>query len=180
MPTKILKLSINGDGYKFVGMRGDDNQVKSCTVHRLVALAFLPGHDQVVHHKDNNKKNNHISNLEWTTRAENLRIHFREHYKPKKIPLNTNHMENQNVKQLWDAFNLLRDHPAVKLGHVHLIWNEPRNEPNHPHITIYEVKDGKYLKTFYSLNLVAKAQEIGLPAYMDYDTEKEAIFLKIY
>ena len=87
MPTKILKLSINGDGYKFVGMRGDDNQVKSCTVHRLVALAFLPGHNQVVHHKDNNKKNNHISNLEWTTRAENLRIHFREHYKPKKITL---------------------------------------------------------------------------------------------
>ena len=49
-----------------------------------------------------------------------------------------------------------------------------------PHITIYEIKDGKYLKTFYSLNLVAKAQEIGLPAYMDYDTDKEAIFLKIY
>ena len=37
-------------------------------------------------------------------------------------------MENQNVKQLWDAFNLLRDHPAVQLGHVHLIWNEPRND----------------------------------------------------
>ena len=89
-------------------------------------------------------------------------------------------MENQNVKQLWDAFNLLRDHPAVQLGHVHLIWNEPRNDIHNPHITIYEVKDGKYLKTFYSLNLVAKAQEIGLPAYMDYDTEKEAIFLKIY
>ena len=89
-------------------------------------------------------------------------------------------MAKENVKQLWKAFNLLREHPAVKLGHVHLIWNEPRNKIHDPHITIYEVKDGKYLKTFYSLNLVAKAQEIGLPAYMDYDTDKEAIFLKIY
>ena len=42
-------------------------------VHRQVAAAFLSNPDQrpEVNHKDGNKENNHISNLEWSTRSEN-------------------------------------------------------------------------------------------------------------
>lgn len=46
---------------------------KVCTVHRLVAEAFLPNPQQlpVINHIDGNKENNHVSNLEWSTHSNN-------------------------------------------------------------------------------------------------------------
>ena len=46
---------------------------KFVTIHRLVALTFLPNPDnkRTVNHKDGNKLNNHVSNLEWATYQEN-------------------------------------------------------------------------------------------------------------
>jgi hypothetical protein len=46
---------------------------KMFLVHRLVAQAFLPNPNNlpVVMHKDNNKYNNHVSNLKWGTYSEN-------------------------------------------------------------------------------------------------------------
>ena len=42
-------------------------------VHQLVAKQFLPNPDNrtQVNHKDGNKLNNHVDNLEWATNGEN-------------------------------------------------------------------------------------------------------------
>lgn len=48
-------------------------QPKMYSIHRLVASAFIPndqGKEQV-NHKDGNKSNNNVSNLEWVTQSEN-------------------------------------------------------------------------------------------------------------
>lgn len=61
-------------------------------IHRLVALAFIPNPngESDVNHKDGNKENIHVSNLEWCSRSENIahayRIGLREAaYNPDSI-----------------------------------------------------------------------------------------------
>ena len=43
-------------------------------VHRMVAEAFIPNPNNYtdVNHKDGNKQNNHISNLEWVSHSQNI------------------------------------------------------------------------------------------------------------
>jgi len=47
-------------------------------VHRLVSLTFIPNpHEKIcVNHKDTNKQNNSVDNLEWCTNTENMRHAF--------------------------------------------------------------------------------------------------------
>ena len=68
---KILKP--NNRRYCGVTLVKDGNR-KYPTVHRLVAETFLPNpHDKkTVNHKDGNKHNNNLSNLEWMTMSENI------------------------------------------------------------------------------------------------------------
>jgi hypothetical protein len=49
---------------------------KSFYVHFLVALTFLkkPEGNVQVHHKDGNRQNNHVENLEWVTKKQNLAL----------------------------------------------------------------------------------------------------------
>lgn len=60
-------------GYYFV-ILCDNTQRKHCSIHRLVADAFIPNPEKKpdVNHKDFNRKNNLVENLEWVTKRENI------------------------------------------------------------------------------------------------------------
>lgn len=68
----------NGKGYLRVKLTLK-NKSKYIMVHRLVAEAFIsnPENKRCVNHKDGNKKNNNLSNLDWMTHSEN-RLHAME------------------------------------------------------------------------------------------------------
>lgn len=74
-----LLLSDNGAGYFSVYLytyKNDKNQFRSQReyIHRLVAMMFLENPENLpqVNHKDCDKANNHVSNLEWTRRPDNI------------------------------------------------------------------------------------------------------------
>ena len=69
---RILKTGLTGNGY-FIVMLCEDAIKKTYLVHRLVACAFIDNPDDklCVDHKDNDKTNNHISNLRFATSKEN-------------------------------------------------------------------------------------------------------------
>jgi hypothetical protein len=71
---RFLKKQTNRLGYEIIRL-GSNGQKKTLTVHRLVALTYLPKVEgcNEVNHKDGNKLNNDFSNLEWTTRSENMK-----------------------------------------------------------------------------------------------------------
>lgn len=65
-------------GYPAVTIFDCDGQ-HTKNIHRLVAETFLPNSEgkRSVNHKDGNKRNNHISNLEWVTDSENMKHAYR-------------------------------------------------------------------------------------------------------
>ena len=69
---RILKPFPNKCGYLMVDLRSHGSRT-SISVHRLVAQTFIPNPDNLpeVNHKDENKKNNCVDNLEWCTTEYN-------------------------------------------------------------------------------------------------------------
>jgi hypothetical protein len=102
----IMKPSNNGWGYYFVSLRKNETKIKSITIHRLVAEAFIlnPENKEQVNHIDGNKLNNHVFNLEWCTRLENMRHGFKmgliKTSKEHQINM-TNKAKDVNLKKVY-------------------------------------------------------------------------------
>lgn len=75
--NKLRSLKEDKDGYKTVGLYFKSKQTGKL-VHRLVLDHFIerptPAHE--CNHKDGDRGNNKLSNLEWVTRSENIRHSF--------------------------------------------------------------------------------------------------------
>jgi hypothetical protein len=71
----VIKGSLSGRNRDYVTVilkkRGE---CKNFNVHRLVAIHFIPNPDNkpTVNHKNGNKQDNSVSNLEWATYKENI------------------------------------------------------------------------------------------------------------
>lgn len=62
-------------GYLRVSLRDDKGRKKTYRIHRLVGMAYFPKSEwnEVINHKDGNRSNNNISNLEWCSQSHNVK-----------------------------------------------------------------------------------------------------------
>ncbi len=71
--NRYINLMLCGRGYLQAHLWKNGVR-KPCLVHRLVAQAFIPNPNNLpqVNHKDEDKTNNHVNNLEWCSAKYNM------------------------------------------------------------------------------------------------------------
>lgn len=123
MPGKILKPSVTKGGYYYVSL-SKNSKKRKFFVHRLVMLAFFGDSDLQINHKDGDKSNNNMGNLEYCTAQENL-LHCTRVLK-KRTGENspTSKLTQEQVNNIREDGRLLREIAAdygVTLQAIHLI-----------------------------------------------------------
>ena len=124
----ILKPMINKFGYLVVNLHIDKKQ-KQFRINRLVAGTFIPNPNNYpqVNHKDGDKTNNHVWNLEWVTAKENtnhaiktgLRVNSGEEFHSSKLSNKDVHkickLLEENKLKATEIPELIGPHCTIKM-----------------------------------------------------------------
>lgn len=122
VPSRNLSPS-NGRGYLYYNLN-KDGICKRVLAHRIVASAFIPnpkGH-KTVNHKDENKVNNNVSNLEWCSHKYN------NDYGQRKRKVSDTCFKNRRncrVIQHIDSYgNIIKEYNGIKYAAIELGVNK--------------------------------------------------------
>lgn len=128
---RVLKQWDNGTGYLNVCIPIDGKQAKKL-VHRLVALTFIPNKDRLpeVNHKDNDRTNNHVDNLEFCTRSYNMK--YREKFGISNTELLGHHLFAINLDTL-EVSQFKSQHEAgrsliISIASINMVIKGKRNQ----------------------------------------------------
>lgn len=198
----LLQGSVANNGYRMVHLRYRID--KNCSVHRLVMKAFCPCEemdDLQINHKDGNKLNNYIENLEWSTALENMRHSFINHLQPKEMsPCYQYDLEGHFLREFTNANEASKE---LKIDYAN-IWRcltgqqshylqyqfskekkesiKPWCNPQYNKVYVYDDK-GNFLKVYESQREAAKAfgvAESSISRYLKGNhTLKGFVFSKI-
>lgn len=117
---KCLKLQGNGAGYLKINLYKDGIK-KGLFVHRLVMSAFCGQSDLVVNHKDNDRQNNRLDNLEYVTQSDNVKKCHR-----RKLS-NADYREIIRLKSLGYKREIIAEMYHVRKEHINRIIRENKN-----------------------------------------------------
>lgn len=105
---KILKPRLNPGGYAYVNFIIDGKR-KNFAVHRIVAEAFIPNPNdyQEVNHKDYNRSNNNVSNLEWVNSSQNKKhAYIKEENRIARGKEVAKYDLNNNLIKIYDTISM--------------------------------------------------------------------------
>jgi len=127
------KLHVTRQGYNYVSMHvgpptereiGKRNKPRTCKVHRLVALTFIPNPDDLaeVNHKDFCRTNNRVDNLEWASKRSNVDHALANgHYDPAVHPRRLKRLSLDDVAAIrasTDHRTVLAERFGVNPSHI--------------------------------------------------------------
>ena len=118
--NKVLSQTNHKEGYKLVSVSVNSKH-KELTVHRLVALAFIqnPKGYRDVNHKDGNKSNNVLENLEWVSHSENIK-HSYEVLKQKR---NSKPVRCIDTGEIYDSCKDASTKTGINVGSINHVVN---------------------------------------------------------
>ncbi len=109
---KFLKIQKCNNGYYGVSLKGNGLH-KLIGVHRLVAEHFIPNPEGLpqVNHKDENKMNNSLDNLEWCSAKYNMNYGTANSRRSKSL---TNHpLKSISLYQIDFSGNTIKEYPSI-------------------------------------------------------------------
>jgi uncharacterized protein YerC len=131
---KILKPNNNNNsGYNKVTLSKEGTN-KPFTIHRLVAKAFIdnPENKPFVNHKDGNKLNNCVSNLEWVSLKENTQHAFENGLCDEMIKKFSKKVKqydnNYNFIKEWNSFHEIERETGMSATYICRVCKSPNNK----------------------------------------------------
>ena len=114
-----FKKNINSEGYVRIQITNDFGKSKTCAVHRLIALTYLPNfyNKKTVDHINNIKDDNRLINLKWASQTEQA-------FNKSKIKKKTN--DNHDLKgEIWKTYYINAVYITVSnLGRIQMKYSK--------------------------------------------------------
>lgn len=173
---RILKSCISRGGYPSISFWVDKKN-RSYKIHRLVAETFIPNPENkyTVNHKDFDKTNNHISNLEWATTNENVAHYFDNKFEG-KIDDDGVLFVRQNIGKMsakaigktlgigWNYVLCIANGTYKPNVHSELIREK---QPDLPKKVFKHTKEGTLVETYESISEAARVHGMRLSKMQD-------------
>ena len=112
-----IKVTVGTHGY-LVFKTWQDGKTKNHQIHKELAIAFIENPENLlcINHKDGNKLNNALENLEWCTHSHNLRHAYDKNLRRNKSISGHKYISFEKQTQMWRVSVSVDDKKVVKGG----------------------------------------------------------------